>query len=285
MKENRTDLAWEAHENWQGNSRRKSRIPGVTVQESNRDGFEITGVRIQSKEGEKMLCKPIGRYITISVDPFLRREDESFQRGVKVTAELLRKLMGGEEKGSALVVGLGNVQITPDALGPFTARHVLATRHLLQQDPQHFRTFRPVSVLETGVLGTTGLESSEIVRDICRSIRPDLVIAVDALAGNTLNRLCRTIQIADTGIVPGSGIGNSRQAMNRETLGVPVIAVGVPTVSCAVKERDGSCEKDMIVTPRDIDAAVRDMSRFLGYAINLALQGGLTVSDLDLLIS
>lgn len=173
------------------------------------------------------------------------------------------------------------------------------TRHLKKQLPEHFGAFRPVSAMCSGVLGTTGMESSESVAAISRLLRPDVIIAIDALASRHPDRLCRTVQISDTGIVPGSGVGNARQALSRETLGVPVIAIGVPTVVDAatlaidlaakagteLQAEALSEASEMIVTPRDIDKSVADISRLLGYSINLALHNGLTIGDVDMFLS
>jgi len=283
--ENRTDLAFEAQEYWKAEKERGQSLPGISVKEEKIDGFQVTRVIVENEEGGKMLCKPMGKYDTLSIDPFLRRENDSFEKGVLLTSKLLRRMIPRERNQLALVVGLGNVQITPDALGPFTARHILVTRHLIRQAPEQFASFRSVCALETGVLGTTGLESTEMVDYICKSLCPDIVIAVDALAGNTMNRLCRTVQISDTGIVPGSGIGNYRLALSQKTLQIPVVAIGIPTVCNPAGNIKGEFEDSMIITPRNIDAEVRDLSRFLGYSINLALHDGLTVSDIDMLIS
>ena len=175
------------------------------------------------------------------------------------------------------------------------------TRHLVEQVPEHFGSFRPVAALAAGVLGTTGVESGELVRAVVEKIRPACVVVVDALASRSLSRVCTTVQLADTGIVPGSGVGNARFALNQETLGVPVIAVGVPTVVDAatlasdVLAQAGRDDLDpealrgagdgLLVTPRDIDARVADLAKVIGYGINLALQPGLTIADIDLFLS
>ena len=198
-------------------------------------------------------------------------------------------------------MGLGNRAITPDAVGPKAADHTLVTRHLVTQVPEHFAAFRSVSALAAGVLGTTGMESGEMVSALVEKIRPDCVVAVDALASRSLDRVCSTVQLADTGIVPGAGVGNARAALNAETLGVPVVAVGVPTVvDAATLALDVLSEagredldpevlrgagKGLIVTPKDIDAQVADLSKVIGFGINLALQPGLTVEDVEMLLS
>ena len=196
------------------------------------------------------------------------------------------------EEGTALVIGLGNPNMTPDAIGPLTLESLLVTRHLTQALPESFGGFRQVAALGPGVLGSTGLESQETVRALVETVKPAFVLAVDALASRSLQRLCSTVQLTDAGIAPGSGVGNHRAALCAETLGVPVIGIGVPTVVEAATlaldllEESGGDEagaqalrekgRSLMVTPQDIDAAVRDMARALGYGLNWALQ------DLDL---
>lgn len=198
-----------------------------------------------------------------------------------------------------LVAGLGNRMITPDAVGPQAVDHVIATRHLVEQVPDVFASWRPVSALAPGVLGQTGLETGEVVCGVLDRIRPAAVIAVDALAAGRLSRLLRTVQLADTGITPGAGVGNARAALNERTLGVPVIAIGVPTVvdgatlahEIAAQLGGPSCEaledlsRPVMITTRDIDREIADVSRMIGYAVNMALHPHLTVEDVDLYLS
>ena len=198
------------------------------------------------------------------------------------------------EEGCVLVAGLGNRAITPDAIGPKVQEHTLITRHLVHGLPDYFGHFRPVAALSPGVLGTTGMESGELVRSVCRDLHPACVVAVDALASRSLSRLCRTVQISDSGIAPGSGVGNHRTALTRQDLGVPVLAIGVPTVVEAgtlAADLLGTEEvpelgegKDLLVTPKDIDSQVEDLSRVIGYGLSLALQPELELRDLELLL-
>ena len=188
-------------------------------------------------------------------------------------------------EASVLVVGLGNRAITPDAVGPDAMQSVLVTRHLCAQLPEQFGRFRSVAALTPGVLGTTGVESAELVRAMTDRLHPDAVIVVDALACAEFDRLGRTVQLTDTGITPGSGVGNDRAGLDRTTLGVPVAAIGLPTVIDAGSLADDPRAEQMFVTPRDIDAVVRDAAKLIGYGIDLALHDGLTVADLDLLLS
>lgn len=273
-------------------------LPGVEEDVSTRRGFEVVTVDVRSEEAARALGKPQGRYVTVELGRFLRREDDAFADGVQVLAEVLRDLLG-QVSGPVLVVGLGNPAITPDAVGHLTVKNTLITRHLKDRSPRDFRGFGSVAALEPGVLGTTGVESVDTVGALVRQIRPEAVIAVDALASRSMERLCRTVQVSDTGIVPGSGVGNARAALSRDTLGVPVIALGVPTVVDAAtltldlaREAGADLDADalrqaagsMIVTPREIDSAAASISRLAAYALNLALHPGLTVEDVDMLV-
>ncbi len=288
----RTDLALESTRD------AGDRVPGVTVRELRLDGFAVTRVQVETREGADMLCKPIGTYITVDTGPLVRREDGAFQRASAVLADELRRLLPRE--GPVLAVGLGNPAITPDALGHLALKSVIVTRHLLESDTaEGFSGFRCVAAAEPGVLGTTGVESADVITALVEKVRPAAVIAIDALASRRVERLCATVQLSDTGIVPGSGVGNARSALTAETLGVPVIALGVPTVIDAatlaadlVRDGGGDADEealrrsagDMIVTPRDIDQRVRDMARLAGYAVNLSLHQGLTVADIDMFV-
>lgn len=288
----RTDLAAEARELWRENQGEKEALPGVEVTETVEQGFAVTALRVLDERASEELCKPIGNYVTVAFDALLRREEDAFPRAAAVLSAHLRTLLalrGGER---VLVVGLGNSAITPDAIGPETVSSLLITRHLKARMPEAFGAFREVAAVCAGVLGTTGVESADLVAAVTERIRPDRVIAVDALAARRAERLCRTVQLTDTGIVPGSGVGNHRSALSRETLGVPVLSVGVPTVVDAATlaaeygaqpEHMGAAP-EMIVTPRDIDRCVHDAAKLIGYAINLALHDGLTVSDIDMFL-
>ena len=301
MLKRRTDLAAEARELWTQSAAEGAALEGVEVREEHREGFPVTTVRILDARGTEALGKPEGTYVTLELSGLLRREEEAFPRAVRALAGELSTLTGLEPGAPALVVGLGNRAITPDAVGPKAADHTLVTRHLVEREPVHFGSFRPVAALAAGVLGTTGVESGELVAALVEKLRPGCVIAVDALASRSLDRVCRTVQIADTGIVPGSGVGNHRFALNRETLGVPVVAVGVPTVVDAatlaadVLAEAGRDDLDpaalrgagegLFVTPRDIDAQVADLSKVIGFGLNLALQPHLSLEDVELLLS
>lgn len=297
----RTDLAMEAKEIWEESAQTQTALQGVKAEEKEINGFKITEVKILDDNGAKELCKPKGTYLTIELDYFINREDDAFSLGACAIAHQLEKMAKLGKSESVLVVGLGNDAITPDAVGPETIKNTMVTRHLVKKFPSHFSSFRSVTAMEAGVLGTTGIESAELIKAAAEKIKPDCIIAVDALASRRTERLCRTVQIADTGIVPGSGVGNGRDAINLETMGVRVIAVGVPTVVDAAtlaadlaeksgiaplsEEKIRSVAGNMIVTPREIDSRVSDISKLIGYGINLALHDGLTIEDINMFMS
>lgn len=292
MKNNfRTDLANEARDLWQKSA--GTDLPGLFTRREDREGFAADTVEILSDQASEVLCKPKGRYFTMDLGPLVRREEDAFPRACRALAGELRRQLALRPGESVLVVCLGNPDITPDAVGPLTAGHVLVTRHLRERLPELAQSLRPVSVFRAGVLGTTGVESARLTAAVTREVGPDRVIAVDALAAREAGRLCRAVQIADAGIVPGSGVGNAREELSRRTLGVPVIAVGVPTVVdartlCADltgREAESLPPMDLFVTPRDVDCRVRETARLLGRAIDLAVQEALTPEDLDALLA
>jgi spore protease len=296
----RTDLAVEAHELWKESAAETTSLPGVEASDEVHGSFKVSTVKILNEQGEKELCKPIGTYVTMELDGLIHREENSFQEAANLLASELKKLMPLKPTDSVLAVGLGNSAITPDSVGPEAADNVMVTRHLKEKMPQDFAAFRPVSSIQPGVLGTTGIESADIISSVCTRLTPNCVIAIDALASRSVDRLCRTVQIANTGIVPGSGVGNTRAELSQKTLGVPVIAIGVPTVVDAATmaadlmakagmttvERDRFGDQGgMIVTPREIDKSVKDIAKLVGYGVNLALHDGLTIEDVDMFLS
>lgn len=287
----RTDLAMESHELWQQRAGAAA-LSGVQAEDDRLDAFPVHKVHILDQESSEALGKPVGHYVTVELDGLLRREADSFARAVGAIAALLEPML--PTAGEALVVGLGNRAITPDLIGPLAVDRTLVTRHLVQQLPDHFGAFRPVAALAPGVLATTGVESGLLVQAAAAELHPACVVAIDALASRSVERLCRTVQLSDVGIVPGSGVGNHRMALNRDTLGIPVLSVGVPTVvdgSTLVMDllgRDNDQDlpgRDLFVTPREIDSRVADLSRVIGYGVSMALNPGLTVDDLDLLLA
>ena len=291
----RTDLAVEAIEN----HKTAAALPHVRQSDRTLEGFAVHEVRILSEDAAREIGKPQGRYLTLELDALIRREEDAFPRACKALSTLLRELLPHPNDGPVLIAGLGNRMITPDAIGPQTADHVIATRHLVAQSPAIFADWRPVSALAPGVLGQTGVETGEVICGVLDRVRPAAVIAVDALAAGRLSRLLRTVQLADTGITPGAGVGNARAALNKETLGVPVIAVGVPTVvdgatlAHEISSQLGqpACEalddlsQPVMITTRDIDREVADISRMIGYAVNMALHPHLSVAEIDLYLS
>lgn len=296
MRMRRTDLALEARELWQEQTGKVSVLPGVEAYDSLREGIPVNTVRVLNQQGEQALGKPQGSYVTLTLEGLSNREEDIFQRSVQaVAAELSELVQDIPPAGLVLVAGLGNRAITPDAVGPKVHENVLVTRHLVRQMPDHFGKLRPVASLAAEVMGTTGVESGELVRAVCEKIKPACVVAVDALASRSLKRLCKTVQIADTGITPGSGVGNHRMGLTQDTLGVPVIAVGVPTVvdgATLAADLTGTDDLpnlneggDLLVTPKDIDSQVNDLSKVIGYAISMALQPGISVEELELLLS
>ena len=268
----RTDLACESRDVWLRT--RGAALAGVSARQETRDGLGVETVEILDEGAAEELCKPMGRYVTISLDALVRREEDAFRRACGVLAREISTQLAMEPEDSGLVVGLGNPDITPDAVGPLAAECVLVTRHLKTRLPEEFAAFRPVSVFRTGVLGTTGIESAALVRGVVSLVQPDRVIAVDALSAREAARLCRAVQVTDAGIVP-------------------VVVVGVPTVVdartlCADlsgAEIDLPEDTELFVTPRDIDTRVRDSARLVGYAIDLALHDALTIEDIDMFLA
>lgn len=285
----RTDLALEA-ELLAGGA-----LSGTELRRERQYETEATILEIRSRAAEKAMGRPRGTYITVELGQVLRREKESFQRAVLCVSHYIKELLNLQRHLPVLVAGLGNREVTPDAIGPLTADHILVTRHMLEHMPREFGSFRPVGAVVPGVLGMTGLESADMVRAVVAKMDAAAVIAVDAIAARETRRLCSTVQISDTGITPGSGIGNSRSGINHATVGVPVIAVGVPTVTDAAtmaadlfsragleadEETLYRVSEGMIVTGSDIDRRVREISRVLAYSINHALQEDISLEEL-----
>ncbi len=296
----RTDLAVEAKEIWRESTGETTQLHGVEAKEKLSHGLIIETVKILDENGEKALNKPKGTYITISLGKN-SGDANQFAECCLALAEELKTLLPSGGKEPVLIVGLGNRYITPDNLGPNTLRHTMVTRHLVEQVSEYFGNFRPVSTLEPGVLATTGVESAEMIRALSEKTKPAAVVAVDALTSRRMKRVCTTIQIADTGIVPGSGVGNSRAEISQKTLGVPVVAIGIPTIVDAgtlaadLMENAGMGETDpskfgdfggnVMVTPRDIDERVAELAKILGYGINLALHKDMSIDDITAFLS
>jgi spore protease len=278
----RTDLALESLARTGGST-------GITEHKRG-EHFHITEIRIDDEESGRPLGKGRGRYITLEGQALSRFSDDYECMAQELAGEL-RSLL--PESGGVLVAGLGNQNITPDALGPRTTAGVLATRHLQKElageDEAFLKSLRQVSVLAGGVLGQTGIETAELLRAVAEWTHPAAIIAVDALACSSLGRLGTTVQLTDTGIAPGSGVANHRSALNAESFGIPVIAVGVPTVigmrtiaedlTGCKPESGQNVQPDMMVTPRDVDRLISQASHLLACGINLALHPRMTYAD------
>ncbi|WP_028544896.1 GPR endopeptidase [Paenibacillus taiwanensis] len=309
----RTDLALEARELVQPDVHIP--IPGVQESVEHKAGIKVTSIHVQNEEGSRAIGRVPGRYVTMEV-PGLRRKDSDLQDRVATKfAQLFAgflKDIGIKPTDKALIVGLGNWNVTPDALGPMVVENVLVTRHFFELMPEQVSPgYREVSAVAPGVLGITGIESSEIVQSIVDKTKPDLIIAIDALASKALERVNTTIQVADIGIHPGSGIGNKRKGLTKEILGVPCVAIGVPTVCYAstivnnaiemmkdhfkdqteqtrhilgmlddigeqdrlslVKEVLEPLGHDLIVTPKEVDEFMEDMANIIASGLNAAL--------------
>lgn len=253
----------------------------------------VTRVVIETEQAAQAIGKPVGKYVTVETTPF-HRFTSDFENQVKIVGDEIKNLL---PDGPALVVGLGNSAITPDALGPEVINLIFATRHL-QKDfaaISGFEHLRGAAAIAPGVLGQTGIETAEIISAIVREIKPSAVVVIDALASREIARLGATVQISDTGIAPGSGVANHRKELTEKTLGVPVIAVGVPTVvdmnTIAQDLADGQPVslpdkgRNMMVTPREIDTIIENAAKTVAFGINLALQPSLSLNDIISLVN
>lgn len=321
MHRKRTDLAVEAHALY-SESTHSTHIPGVEVYTKKHGDVAVTHVEINSSSGASALGKPEGNYITLEIPSVVGSTKEDFTGIVKVFATELHALTGLKPNATVLVVGLGNRQITADALGPKVVDGLLVTRHLFELMPEDIDDgLAPLCALAPGVLGLTGIETNEIIKGVSERVKPDLIIAIDALASRSLERVMTTIQLTDTGITPGAGVGNVRGGLNNQTLGVPVIAVGVPTVVDAAtmandtidmlldslmqqtegkggfynmlanidrNEKYGLIDEvlqksftNLVVTPKDVDEIIDDMSELIANGINICVHQGMTIDDMN----
>ena len=283
----RTDLAIEAREIAGG------RVPGMDFHEYSENGLRISRLTVKTQRAKQALGKDIGTYITIELPSLTDNFTETDGR-IKTIGKEIRRLL--PVNGLLLVAGLGNEEITPDSLGPKTGARVLATRHITGELARStgLDRLRPVAVMNTGVTGQTGIETGEYILSVVRRIRPNAVIAVDALASRRIERLGCTLQISDAGISPGAGVGNHRTRINQETVGVPVIAIGVPTVIDAQTfandvlgsgvrskaEYTVPRGRQMVVIPREIDLLTERAARLLGFSLNAAMQKEFELKDL-----
>lgn len=310
------DLAVEAHDLLRGDSGQE--VSGVIMEKEDLSDVTVTTITITNKQGEKELGRPQGNYLTIEAPEIKYNSYLEHKNVAEVLAGQLQKLFEFEEESSILVVGLGNWQATPDSLGPKVVDKIMVTRHLFHYTPDDVKgNMRKVSAISPGVLGITGIETAEVIRGLVEHIKPNYVIAIDALAAGALERIGTTIQIADTGISPGSGIGNHRKGLNQETLGCKVIAIGVPTVVNAaviahktVEELFGQIESEpalsqmyneeneevimgvlsralspfqdsLMVTPKDVDDLIERSSKIIANALNICIHPGINKDNSD----
>lgn len=312
MENIRTDLAIEAAALYNKTSKEIGKIDGVEINETEINGITITHVKILNENGEKIIGKKIGNYITIE-SPKIRDNDENvFEETEEILTEKLLELMDLKKDSTVLAVGLGNWNVTPDALGPKVISNLSVTRHLFEYLPDALdEKTKSLCAVSPGVLGITGIETSEIIKGVADMVKPDIIIAIDALASRKMNRISTTIQLADTGITPGSGIGNKRRSLDKEYLGAPVIAIGVPTVVDAATVANDALELfisniknssenneienldtfdqenryplikkvlapyvgELIVTPKEVDSIIADISKVIANSINKAIVG------------
>lgn len=278
----RTDLAIEIKEAVPGER------DGVICEQLSIGQVDITRMTVENEHGERVLHRPRGRYITIEAPPFVSHYEINEDCRIAVENELNSML---PQSGTVLVCGIGNTDITPDSYGPRVGSQVLSTRHI-GDELSMLGKLRSVAVICPGVLGQTGMETGEIIKGVADKIKPSAIIVIDALAARSLDRLGRTVQLSDTGLIPGSGVGNAREEISQRTLNIPVISVGVPTVvdACTmVSDFGGNCEcdnaKNMVVTPKEIDLIISHAARLTAHAINCALQSDISAEDLLMLIS
>lgn len=285
--EPRTDLALEKRE-----ILGKKEPEGVESSEFTEGEVSFTKIKIINEKGSEALGKPVGTYITAEI-PQLTKNPINDEETIEAIAKQLRSLL--PEDGAVLVAGLGNTDITPDAVGPKSVSMVLATRHIDKSLSEEIGLgeLRSVAGFVPGVLGRTGLEAAESVKGIVNSVSPSAVIVVDALAARRLSRLGTTVQLSDTGIIPGSGVGNARKEITERSVGIPVISVGIPTVvdvGTLVNDLTGSKSdipqenRNMIITPREIDIVIERASELIGMAINKALQPDISVDEMMMLV-
>ena len=305
----RTDLALEAKEMYSENAKDTSKIDGVEVKITKNEGITTTKIKITNQNGVDALSKPMGTYVTIEA-PDIKYSVLVYEKTCLLLADEIRSLANINTKTKTLVVGLGNKKITPDALGPDVISKLMVTSHL-KEHLSEFSTddITSVCAIAPGVLGTTGMETAQIIKGVINQVKPDLIIAVDALASRSLDRISTTIQLTDTGINPGAGVENSRERLDEKTLGVKVIAIGVPTVVDAktiasdtidmilgdlkkniveddkkdklIKKTLSKNISSLMVTPKDIDSVIEKTSKAVANGINMALHKNLTFEDIE----
>ncbi len=283
MEKQRTDLIIEAErmetgEEGQAGSDQGARpdVGGVTIKEewNEEKSMKVTVVQIRNEDGARAMERPVGTYITMELPELLEEEEHLKEIAEQELEKQLKELLKGKCADHMLVVGLGNREVTADAVGPLTIDSLLVTRHFFWEEQTKVavgKKYRRVSALVPGVMAQTGMETMELIRGVVEETKPDVVVAVDALAARSPKRLNTTIQLTDTGISPGAGVGNNRKELNEHSLGCPVIAIGVPTVLDAVtiaKEEVSEDVKYLFVMPRNIDSSVQYVSELLAGGIN-----------------
>ena len=312
MQNFRTDLALERRDLYKKANNIEDEVDGIETEEEKVDeDIKITRVKVLNENGENAIGKKVGNYITIDINNLKIAGEGQIQKASEALTKELKELLKKhiEEQEPLLVVGLGNLYVTPDALGPKVVQDIDVTRHILQYMPEALdKNTRPVSAISPGVLGTTGIETLEILKGIVDNIKPKLLIIIDALASRSIERISSTVQIADTGIIPGAGVGNTRKELSIETLGIPVVAIGIPTVVEAatiaadsldlfiqkvqeqaksndflnqlqeedkyemIKEVLAPNDYNFIVTPKEIDELIENMKDIVARGINFATQ-------------
>ncbi len=288
----RTDLALETAQAVTENF--KNPVEGIKQKEFKSSDFVVTEIIIENEKGSQAIGKPIGQYVTIEYDGYggLDSFPDNLEEEVDAVSKEISRLCTAHN--NALIIGLGNNDITPDALGPMVAKQIFATRHIPinMKGFEEFAHLKSVAAVATGVLGQTGIETGEITKAICDKIKPEIVIVVDALACKEVSRLGNTIQISDTGICPGSGVKNSRKELSRATLGVPVISLGVPTVvdmhtvaeDVFGQKTPNEKFKDIMVTPRSIDKLIERTAKLISLSINKCFQQTMSIEEITSLI-
>ncbi len=302
MQNIRTDLALENHEYF---TETAEKLPGVSVYNKSMKDIKVTQIEIETEEAAKEMGKPIGTYITLEFSDLRYIDKKVYERLIKQISLEINQLLYDDIDKPILVIGLGNRAITSDSLGPDVIDKLIVTRHMFTHAPEVLSdNFASVCAMAPGVLGITGIETEEIVTSICDKVKPSAVIVVDALAARSIKRITKTVQICNTGINPGSGIGNNRREISEKTLGIPVIAIGVPTVVDALTITGDTLEmmsynredifkitkipeeiSNFTTTPKEIDILVKKCADIVANGINFALHDNITFEDIDLLIN
>lgn len=290
----RTDLAMEANE-YISNQNQSPTDGIICSQGASCKGVDTDIVEVTTSDAADLLGKEMGKYITFSSSAIYNRDPDLFEGISKCIATAMKDMLSNADKArGVLVVGLGNRYMTADSLGPKVIEKTMVTRHIIQTMPNKVdKRLMPVSAIAPGVMGITGIETTEVVEALVEKIQPGAIIAIDSLSAMSTSRICSTIQVADTGISPGSGVGNKASALNKETLGIPVIAIGAPTVvyastiareltECNVLDKEKLKElNNMIVTPKEIDVAINDIANIISMAINLLIHSGINPEQVN----